>query len=117
MNAIVRTREDAENHGFAAYNRCDHLCVDLPNGSSTITVRTSDGKLLTLGFNPYEENGVPQSVDIKYHNSGATFKNGKEDVPTMVAFGTSCGSRIFGTTLKDEKPCTCVVVLLNKANG
>jgi hypothetical protein len=62
--------------GYARFNDGYHLCVDVPDGSSTISVRTSEGKQITFAFMPYSKDGAPQCVDIQHHHDGDHTMNG-----------------------------------------
>ena len=55
------------NAGFAQFNGGEHLLVSVPDGHSTISVRLSNGRLVTFAFTPYVENGCPQGIDIQDH--------------------------------------------------
>jgi hypothetical protein len=56
------TAEGARAAGFAYFNGDDHLCVDVPDESFTVSCRTSEGRRITFAFLPYKENGPPQAV-------------------------------------------------------
>jgi hypothetical protein len=59
--------------GFASFNNVPHLCVQLPDGHQTISVRTSDGKRITFAFlATAAAGGAADWVDIVYHDSGST---------------------------------------------
>jgi hypothetical protein len=60
--------------GFASVNNVPHLCVELPDGHNTISVRTSDGKRITFAFivTSWPPGGPADCVDIVYHDSGST---------------------------------------------
>jgi hypothetical protein len=63
--------ERHETHdGFSVFNRCPHLGVEVPDGDSTITCRTSDGELITFAFlRAKQGDGPPTCVDV-HHVSG-----------------------------------------------
>lgn len=68
-----KTRDEASAAGYAAFNRGPHFCVDIPDGHSTVTCRTSTGELLTFAFVPYEEGGAPKCVDVHHKTARRTF--------------------------------------------
>ena len=90
--------------GFAGFNHCDHLCVDIPDGGFTITTRDSKGKRMTFHFGVYKADGSPQFVDIQYHDNGTSWHNGGQDVPTFdcIAFGGS--QSLFDSRRSDQGP-------------
>jgi hypothetical protein len=58
--------------GFASFSNVPHLCVQLPDGHHTISVRTSDGKRITFAFVAMAAaGGAADWVDIVYHDSGS----------------------------------------------
>ena len=83
------TADDAEKAGYAQFNRNPHLCIDLPDGGFTITVKTSEGKRMTFAFQPYTTGGPPQCVDICYHDNGTSREFNRQTLPTFdaVLFG------------------------------
>jgi hypothetical protein len=105
----VRRRDSAkvEKAGYAKFNNCPHLCVDIPDGHSTITCRTVDGRRITFAFCPYHDRGPPQCVDVQAHQGqeirrdedvfyaqrligfrlggGDTFRTDTAEVPTVLA--------------------------------
>lgn len=72
--------------GYAEFNRCNHVAIDVPDGQTTYSFRTSEGKRLTFCFLPYIKEGPPQCVDVAYHDSGVDVmtKSG-EPMPAMHA--------------------------------
>lgn len=108
------SREQAQQDGFAIFNRGPHLEVEVPNGHFTITARTSEGKRVTFAFCPYQENGPAQCVDILYHDSEVIKMNGDHPCPVQAVTLFTTGSNVASTKLNDEKPCTLATVLLNK---
>ena len=98
--------------GFAQFNHCDTLCVDVPDAGFTISARTSQGKRVTFYFGPYKTGGTPQFVDIQYHDNGTTRNNGSQDIPTfdalMFAGGTgTCDSR---KAMKEKPSLICLLM-------
>ena len=72
MNTAKRgfvPRNEAERLGFSTYNSGPHLCVDVPDGFSTITCRMSNGEKVVFAFIPYRDGAVPNCVDIA-HTTG-----------------------------------------------
>jgi hypothetical protein len=84
----------AAEHGFATWNQGPHLCVEIPDGSSTITCRTSQGRKVTFSFVPYQQGGPPQCVDI-HEATGPAIRLDERDshIQRIVAFGK--GPTIF----------------------
>ncbi len=113
----VDTTTEPIPDGFARFNRCPTLCVDLPDGFSTISVRTSNGNMLTFGFCPYEGSPVPRCMDVVNH---AHHRNVKEpiDAGTAATFPVMVRSGITGTVLfssnprSDKAPATIVILPL-----
>ena len=104
--------DEAKNAGYAKFNSRDHLAVDIPNNGCTITCRTSDGKKITFAFCPYEENGVPQCVDIQYHDSGTTVPNGDSQVPAQEVTVWTVGHPVHVSKLSDKEKCTLLTLLI-----
>lgn len=65
------TAELTAQSDFAKFNGGEHLMVVVPDGHSTITVRTSEGKQITFAFYPRGENLPPQGIDIQHHTGPA----------------------------------------------
>jgi hypothetical protein len=108
--------EEAKAEGFADFNDNPHLCVELPDGQTTISVRTSEGKRLTIAFLPYIHGKAAQCADVCYHDSGMTTPfNGKDNtVQDMVLFGR--GKEVFRTTglPEEDKPLFATVLMHDK---
>lgn len=89
----ITTIEDSnkvEAAEFAQFNRGPHLCVEVPDAISTISVRTSEGNKITFSFLPYREGGPPKCVDIQHHSIQTTVNdtNGKRlPVQEVIVFG------------------------------
>lgn len=63
---------DATAKGYAAFNQGNHVTIDVPDGQTTYSFRTSDGKRMTVCFLPTKSvDGVPGCVDIAYHGTEA----------------------------------------------
>lgn len=73
------TPSDAAAIGFATFNLCPHLAVDIPDGGFTITTKTNDGRTVTFHFGVYREGGPPTFLDIQYHSSGSSVPDGSGD--------------------------------------
>lgn len=63
------TEKAAEAAGYASFNAVPHLAIEVPDGNSTLTVRTSEGKLVTFAFLSYTTGGPPQCVDLFNHSA------------------------------------------------
>jgi hypothetical protein len=98
-----------EEAGFAKFNGGPHLCVDVPDGHYTISVKTSEGRKITFAFCPYKKDGPAQCVDIQQHDTGKAAENGSP-VQKVICF--TPGNNTFRSGWADEKPTTLVTVLL-----
>lgn len=92
-----------EGAGFAQFNRCDTLCVDVPNGGFTISAKTSQGKRVTFYFGPYKTSGPPQCVDIAYHDSGLFQMNGGSKVPLFDTICMNVGGTPFDSRASEQR--------------
>lgn len=80
----TRTEDEAKAEGYATFNHCTHECIDVKDGISTYSFRTSEGKRLTISFLPYTNGGPPQCTDIAYHDSGVdVMTKSREPMPAM----------------------------------
>ena len=70
---------DTTAAGFAAFNQGNHVTIEIPDGQTTYSFRTTEGKRLTVCFLPYRDGEAPQCADIAY--------NGTEAAPTKDANG------------------------------
>lgn len=61
------TPQEAKAKGFATFNDAPHHCIDVADGVSTISLRTSEGKLITVSLLPYNTGGPPQCADVVSH--------------------------------------------------
>lgn len=89
---VVSHADQVEKRGFAQFNGGPHLCVEVPDGTSTITCRTRDGRLITFSFVPYKTDGPPECVDIRnFHKHGKIELNGDLELPCQhfIVFGTA----------------------------
>lgn len=106
MNVV--DREEAQEQGFATFNGCKHLLVDVPEGAFTITCR-SGKKLATFCFLP---NVAPKSGHQCVHIVHHTGKIGKDGVPYQQASFYGQGPTNAAVTYKDETPTTVVSLSL-----
>ena len=105
------TREQAEEQGYATFNAGQHFAIDVPDGSSTITCRTSAGDLITFAFMPYEKNCAPMCVDIANH--GKQKNSSDTPVNDVICFTQGKCKEYRSRELKmDHKP-TIVNVMLD----
>ena len=91
----IQSPLEATREGFGSFNTGQHICIDLPEGETTISVRTSFGKKITFAFVQYGESAG--CVDIKqsdvegqravlYTKGGDLFHHARsEELPTVVA--------------------------------
>lgn len=104
----------AEKLGFATWNPGPHLCVEIPDGCSTITCRTSQGRKVTFSFVHYKEGGPPQCVDLHEATGPAIrFDDKDSHIQRIVAFGK--GPTIFrsnpaATERKDAVTLTTLII-------
>lgn len=77
------TRETAAAAGYAVFNNGPHVCVDVPDGHSTITCRTSAGELVTFAFVPYAANSPPACVDVHHKTAQRTYAQAGDELPAM----------------------------------
>jgi len=96
------TSVQARAKGYAIFNgnmhepgATGHLAVDLPDGWSTITARTSAGERITFAFMSYKNEGPPQCVDIVHHGPTFTLKEFDGDGKTRHKYQPQ-NVRLFG---------------------
>ena len=106
---------DRVPEGYARRDDNPHLCVDVPDGNSTITVRTSEGKQITFDFLKYSAAGPPQCVDIVHHHDGDHTMNGDLRCPhqDVRVFGLGVNLLNHSTGLKTERPATVTCVIFD----
>jgi hypothetical protein len=104
--------DGAKHLGYTTYNGGPHLCVDVPDGHFTISCKTSEGKVVTFAFCPYQDDCPPQCVDVKHHTSGVKVKNGDTMLAAQEVICFATGRERFRSSIKDEKPHTLTVILL-----
>lgn len=112
IKTLVLSPEGATQAGYASFNDCPHLAVEVPDGYFTITARTTNGKRITFAFLPHGENEPADCVDISYHDAPLPpMMNNKEACPVMHAIGFTVGYNTFDTR-KPKAPTTLITVLL-----
>jgi hypothetical protein len=107
------TAEGARAAGFAEFNGCDHLCVDVPDETFTVSCRTSEGRRITFSFLPYRKGGAPQAVDIQYHDSPVLIEHSDTVLPaqSFIRFGPKRGDVRYSR--HSTKPCTLLCVIMS----
>jgi hypothetical protein len=106
------TEEEAQAAGYATFNHCTHYAIDVPDGISTVTLKTSEGKRLTIALLPYNHGAAPQCADISYHDSGVeVMTKSREPSPGMHAILWT-GEREHDTR-RDAKPFAFLTVLMD----
>ena len=66
----VLSRERAAAAGFATFNRCDHVCIDLPPGMTSVSLRSADGKLISMCLLPTgKDEARAECLDIGFENA------------------------------------------------
>lgn len=122
MNTKIVKSAEVSTAGFAKFNSGDHLCVELPKGHNTISVKTAEGKLLTFAFLPDEE-GNTHCVDIQHHTAeevSYTNKFGElvsAKQQNVILFGNGSYNDPFNSKeyyANGNKPIVITTVLLNK---
>ncbi len=111
MKKVLPAKKVVEN-GFAKFNGGPHLCVDVPDGHYTISVKTSEGRKITFAFCPYEENGPAQCVDVQQHETGKSVMNGDRECAVQKVICFTPGRDTFRSSWADEKPTTLMTVIL-----
>ena len=111
----VMTAADAEAIGFARFNECPHLVVDVPDGGFTVTTRTTEGNRTTLYFGPSRQGGPATFIDIQYHDAGATIPDGRGEpspVFDMLTIGRG-GYNAYDSrdAVTGDKPSIAVILL------
>jgi hypothetical protein len=109
---LALDKNEARKHGFAGFNSGKHLLVNIPDGQFTVSCRLTNGKRVTFAFCPYELNGVPQCVDIQFHDSGQFVQNGDVQCPIQQVIAFTAGSAKFVSKLEDK--VTLVTLLLKE---
>ena len=117
MKTQLLPHNQVEAAGFAKFNDGQHLCVEVPDGRSTISVKLSDGRQITFAFCPYEKDGRPQCIDI-HDNGGKPLPNFVNKGQTLyqqqfIAF-SGAGPDAFRTKADDARPTTLIALLLHE---
>jgi hypothetical protein len=100
--------------GFASFNDVPHLCVQLPDGRHTISVRTSDGRRITFAFLPMAAaGGAADCVDIVYHDSGSSCASANgATVPTFDVIIDAGARHACHTSNRTTSPDPAMVTVL-----
>ena len=61
----------SDEYGLILDEGSHHLLVEVPDGASSVSLLTSEGKRIRLCFLPYEEGGPPQCMDVMRRDPGA----------------------------------------------
>lgn len=109
-----------EDAGFARFNQGQHLCVDIPDGHFTISVKTSEGRQITFAFVPYKEGKPARCIDI--HDNGgkqigpdqANISEGQDAQAQALICFSGGGPDPFKSTYEDKKAVTLTTLLLKK---
>ena len=117
MKTQIMKAEEAKEAGWLKYNDGPHLCVDVPDGRSTIVAKLSNGRQILFSFLPYEKNGIPRCIDIEDHG-GEEFPNFPNEGVTcyrqhLIAF-SGAGPDAFRSD-ETDRPVTKVALLLKEA--
>lgn len=99
---------DLESMEFAKFNNGQHLCVELPDESCTISVKTPDGEKITFAFCKRHNAEGHQCVDIQHH--GNVVNDHGTPIQRGIAFGQ--GPTVAAWDQNSNPPCTLVAVLL-----
>jgi len=114
MNFKEASQDEAVAAGFAGFNANPHLCVEVPDGNYTITAKLSNGKRVTFAFQPYVKGGPADCVDVCFHDSGRTIKNGGRDCPQFDVMAFALGRTPYDSRKEEDsaRTPTLVTVLL-----
>jgi len=110
---LATSPAEATAQGFAEFNTCPHLCVNVPDSTFPISVKTSEGKRVTFSFLPYKTGGAPQCVDVCFHDNGTTSHRHGKDVPTFDVLAFGKGRDLFDSRKleKGVKPAIVCVLM------
>ena len=106
--------------GFATFNRCPHLPIDIPDGGFTLTVKTSHNCCVAFYFGLYQEGGPPEFIDIQYQDRGSTIPDARgEPGPTFDFLGICRGSVQCADSRQLEEPDkpSILALLLDQLKG
>lgn len=104
----LRSRPEAEKFGYAGFNGGKHLCMELPDESVTLTVKTKAGAKVTFAFVA----GEAQCIDIQHHNGGRTVRNGDRQVPVQACTAFTPGHPVFIGKPDAAEPVTLISLSL-----
>ena len=112
--------DQVESAGYAKFNGGDHLCVDIPDGHYTITVKTSEGRKITFAFCPYKAGKPARCIDIQDHGGKVIGDDQANFSPTQKGIAQSLicfsgGSTAFKADGESEKAVTLTALLLTPA--
>lgn len=108
---------EATQKGYAGFNDCETVCIDVPDGQTTFSFKTSDGRCLTACFLPSRPGQSPAFVDIAYHGN-LGFQRDNHDERGSCAFeAIAFGKRkrspgIQWDTREQDFPSSIVCVLM-----
>ena len=105
---VPKNTAEVVKRGFASFNGGPHLLVNVPNGSFTITAKTSDGHKITFAFVPYTPDGPAQCVDIQHHTPSKRMVHGEDTVPIQYVKLFSLHADTI-TVPRDKHSLTCVI--------
>lgn len=95
IKATTKPRDEAQAAGYKAFNNGEHLCVDLPNKWTTISVRLASGKRITFAFIPSPGNTDIQCIDIEAEGEEIEIEGRKCFKQKLIGFHT--GRNSFNT--------------------
>ena len=101
-------REQADEAGYATFNRGEHICVSLARGHVTLTVVTPDSQHITIAFVPTPNGDAYRCCDIQHHTSERNDHG--TPIQSGIAFGQ--GPTVARWGVESDPQCTLVTVLL-----
>ena len=119
FTCAFREADEAEIAGYAKFNGGQHLCVDVPDGFSTISCKLSNGQRVTFSFVPYVDDGVPDCVDIHTPDAPTTKTRDGRVMPQCRVIAFDSGRQLFHYGMKFERgegwPTLATVILQKEA--
>lgn len=115
---LTLPHDQVEAAGFAKFNGGDHLCVDIPDGHFTISVKTSEGRQITFAFCPYKAGKPACCIDIQDHGGKkigpdqANISKGQDATAQALICFSGGGPDPFRSTYEDKKAVTLTTLLL-----
>lgn len=111
------TPREANARGFAAFNECETVCIDVPDGQTTFSFKTSDGRCLTACFLPGREGMPPSFVDVAYHGQLDVPRDNHDERGSCAFEAISFGQRarspgIQWDTREQDNPSSIVCILM-----